>query len=95
MFCAAISSSAVLSFLISSGSLPYFSSDAFCRLYPFAIAGGLTPETVVEAASVSGACAVDVSSGVESAPGVKDAEKIRRLLATADALPSRGFWLGG
>ena len=62
---------------------------------PFAIAGGLTPETVVEAASVSGACAVDVSSGVESAPGVKDAEKIRRLLATADALPSRGFWLGG
>jgi len=59
---------------------------------PFAIAGGLTPETVVEAATVSGACAVDVSSGVESAPGVKDVKKIRRLLEIADRLPSSGFW---
>lgn len=59
---------------------------------PFAIAGGLTPETMVEAATVSGACAVDVSSGVESAPGVKDAEKIRRLLEIADRLSSSGFW---
>ena len=46
----------------------------------FMLSGGLTPDNVTEAIRATGARAVDVSSGVESAPGVKDAELIRRFL---------------
>ena len=42
-------------------------------------AGGLTEQTVSKAIRVSGAYAVDVSSGVESSPGIKDAHKIARF----------------
>jgi phosphoribosylanthranilate isomerase len=47
---------------------------------PWALSGGLTPDNVVEAIRVTGATAVDVSSGVESAPGVKDVDKIAAFL---------------
>jgi phosphoribosylanthranilate isomerase len=50
---------------------------------PWMLAGGLTPETVAEAIRISGATAVDVSSGVESAPGIKNAEKIARFIQAA------------
>ncbi|MGL4397542.1 MAG: phosphoribosylanthranilate isomerase [Hyphomicrobium sp.] len=46
----------------------------------FMLSGGLNADNVVEAIKVTGAKAVDVSSGVESAPGVKDVELIRRFL---------------
>ncbi|MBY0225849.1 MAG: phosphoribosylanthranilate isomerase [Hyphomicrobium sp.] len=51
----------------------------------FALAGGLTPENVAEAIERTGATIVDVSSGVESAPGHKDPELIRRFLRNAKA----------
>ncbi|SNR33601.1 phosphoribosylanthranilate isomerase [Puniceibacterium sediminis] len=50
---------------------------------PWMLAGGLTPQTVAEAIAVTGVRQVDVSSGVESAPGVKDAAKIRAFVAAA------------
>lgn len=46
----------------------------------FMLSGGLTPDTVAEAIRLTGAQAVDVSSGVERAPGIKDPEMIRRFL---------------
>ena len=50
---------------------------------PWLLSGGLTTENVAEAVRESGAIAVDVASGVESAPGVKDALRIARFLAAA------------
>jgi phosphoribosylanthranilate isomerase len=49
------------------------------------LSGGLTPENVAEAIRQSGAHAVDVSSGVEAKPGVKDAAKVRAFIAAAKA----------
>ena len=53
---------------------------------PWLLAGGLTAENLAQAVKASGAVAVDVSSGVEDAPGVKNADKIRAFLAAAAAL---------
>lgn len=48
---------------------------------PWMLAGGLTPENVGEAVALTGARQVDVASGVESAPGVKDVDKIKAFCA--------------
>lgn len=50
---------------------------------PWMLAGGLDPSNVAAAAQLTGAAQVDVSSGVESAPGVKDIEKIRDFMNAA------------
>jgi phosphoribosylanthranilate isomerase len=47
---------------------------------PYMLAGGLTPDNVREAILKTGAPAVDVSSGVETAPGEKSPELIQRFL---------------
>jgi len=50
---------------------------------PWMLAGGLTAENVGEAITLTGAQQVDVSSGVESAPGVKDATLIKAFCEAA------------
>jgi len=52
---------------------------------PWMLAGGLTPENVAEAIRLTGARQVDVASGVESAPGVKDPERMRAFIDNARA----------
>ncbi|MGB0086159.1 MAG: phosphoribosylanthranilate isomerase [Rhodomicrobiaceae bacterium] len=52
---------------------------------PFVLSGGLTPENVAEAIALTGPAMVDVSSGVETAPGVKDAALIRQFVRVARA----------
>lgn len=75
----------------SAGELPGGNGIAFdWRLIsdrpwrgPWMLAGGLTVETVGRAIALTGARQVDVSSGVESAPGVKDVEKIKAFVEAA------------
>ena len=50
---------------------------------PWMLAGGLTPENVAEAVKMTGAKQVDVSSGVEDAPGQKNAELIQKFVQSS------------
>ncbi len=50
---------------------------------PYMLSGGLDAGNVAEAIAITQAPGVDVSSGVESAPGVKDVEKIRAFIRAA------------
>lgn len=50
------------------------------HLTPWALSGGLDAAAVAEAVATTGATLVDVSSGVESAPGIKDVDKIAAFL---------------
>jgi len=52
---------------------------------PWMLAGGLTAENVGDAIRLTGAEQVDVSSGVESAPGVKDPDKVTAFIRAAEA----------
>ncbi len=59
--------------------------DGVSDRVPFMLSGGLGPDNVTEAIMLTHPVAVDVSSGVESAAGVKDPERIRRFLRAAKA----------
>ena len=56
-----------------------------CARAPFVLSGGLDPDNVVEAVRQTGAAMVDVSSGVETSPGVKDAALVTQFIAAARA----------
>lgn len=57
---------------------------------PWFLAGGVTAANVAEAVRLSGAKALDISSGVETAPGVKSAERIRQFLKAARGIDAQG-----
>ncbi|MCL2303898.1 MAG: hypothetical protein FWC43_00990 [Planctomycetaceae bacterium] len=73
---------------ISEGAMPggngitwdWSIARPFCERYPTLIAGGVTPENVAEVIRLANPYGVDVSSGVESSPGVKDIDKVKRLI---------------
>ncbi len=76
--------------VLPGGNAIYFEWDLLAgRSFelPWMLSGGLTPENVVTAVERSGATAVDVSSGVESARGVKEPELIRAFCEAVRAGP--------
>ena len=73
---------------MSRGKLPggnglpwnWFEAQAFCHRFPTLLAGGIGPENVLEVLETADPAGIDVSSGVESSPGVKDRGKIAALI---------------
>ena len=61
---------------------------------PFMLSGGLNADNVAEAIHITRAPGVDVSSGVERAPGVKDSDKIRAFVRAARASHGAGLPVG-
>ena len=57
--------------------------DGFDHPLPWLLSGGLDAENLADAVGITGAEAVDISSGVERAPGVKDVDKIAAFLQSA------------
>lgn len=60
-------------------TLDWSALQQFCPSCAWLLAGGLTPENVLEALSLVQPDGIDLSSGVESAPGDKDLQKVARL----------------
>ncbi|HEX6096572.1 MAG TPA: phosphoribosylanthranilate isomerase [Thermoanaerobaculia bacterium] len=53
--------------------------ERYPRTKPFFLAGGITPDNAADAIAATHPYAIDVASGVERAPGVKDHDKLRKL----------------
>jgi phosphoribosylanthranilate isomerase len=62
---------------------------------PFVLSGGLTPENVADGIGAVHPWAVDVASGVEAAPGIKDPEKVEAFLRAAHAGEAARAGAGG
>ena len=67
----------------SGATFDWSLAEGLASLGPIVLAGGLHPENVAEAVRRVRPWAVDVASGVESAPGVKDAARMARFIAAA------------
>jgi phosphoribosylanthranilate isomerase len=57
--------------------------------HPLILAGGLTPDNVLQAIAAARPAAVDVSSGVEKAPGIKDLAKVKAFIETVSCCISK------
>lgn len=68
---------------LPGGSGQTFDWDTLAIDRPFLLAGGLTPDNVTEAVATVRPFGVDASSGLESSPGVKDADLIQRFIEEA------------
>ena len=86
---------------LSAGNLPggngtvwdWRTAAQLAKLRDFALAGGLTAANLIQAVDESNAAAVDLSSAVESSPGIKDHKKILELVKVADHLKNdKIFW---
>jgi phosphoribosylanthranilate isomerase len=60
--------------------------------HPLILAGGLNDENIVSALATVAPCAVDLNSGVEQVPGIKDHERLRRIVALirSESQPEKG-----
>ena len=61
----------------------------FCERFTTIIAGGITPENVADVIRQANPYGIDVSSGVESAPGIKDMDKVKRLIENVHQIISK------
>jgi phosphoribosylanthranilate isomerase len=82
---------------ISKGTLPggngekwdWAMAKQFCKTHKTILAGGITPENVQTAITQSNPYGIDVSSGVEKSPGIKDDGKVKQLIKQVRTMPVR------
>ena len=68
--------------------------NQFSNEIPFILSGGLNPENVKSAVNQIFPSAIDVNSGVESSPGVKDLLRIKKLMKELSSTKDTGFTFG-
>ena len=62
------------------------------RKVPAILSGGMTAENVADGIAAVDPYAVDVASGVEAAPGIKDPAKLAEFMAAAASVPAGASW---
>ena len=68
--------------IVARSSLPVYARQRFPDK-AFILSGGLNPENIASAVKQTQPAAVDIASGVESAPGIKDLDKVRTFIHNA------------